>query len=70
MEPLVVGGSSEGRDVIYPIPGGGLLGERPEVPGVRERTEREEELQRQVAGDAAQGRRLRRLPAWMSGMGF
>ena len=50
-----VGGSSGRRDVIFPIPGGGLLGERPMVPGGRERTEREEQLQRQVEGDAAQG---------------
>ena len=29
--------------------------ERPEIPGRRERTQREEELQRQVEGDSAQG---------------
>ena len=54
LQPLVsVGGSSGSRDVIYPIPGGGLLGERPAVPGGRERIEREEQLQRQIEGDAA-----------------
>ena len=41
--------------MIYPIPGGGLLGERPVVPEGREKTEREEQLQRQIEGDAAQG---------------
>ena len=40
-EPLVVVGSSGSRDVIYPIPGGGLLEGRPPVPGGRERTDRE-----------------------------
>ena len=56
LQPLVsVGGSSGSRDVIYPIPGGALLGERPVVPGGRERTEREEQLQRHIEGDAAQG---------------
>ena len=35
LEPLVVGGSSGSRDEIYPIPGGGLLGERFVVPGGR-----------------------------------
>ena len=76
LQPLVIGGSSGSHDVIYPIPGGGLLGERPVVPRGRERTKREEQLQRQVEGDTAQGpvakarRRLRRLPAWMSGMGI
>ena len=37
--------------MIYLIPGGGLLGERPVVPGGRQRTERQEQLQRQVEGD-------------------
>ena len=36
------------------IDGGGLLGERPVVPGGRERTERKEQLQCQIEGDAAQ----------------
>ena len=40
---------------VATIPKGGLLGERPVVPGGRERTEREEQLQRQIEGDAAQG---------------
>ena len=40
--------------MIFPIPGGGLLVERPVVPG-RERTEGDEQLQRQIEGDAAQG---------------
>ena len=40
--------------MIYPFPRGGLLGERP-VPGGRERTEREEQLQRQSEDVAAQG---------------
>ena len=42
------------------------------VPGGRERAEREEQLQRQIEGDAAQGPvvRLRQHPAWMSGMGI
>ena len=39
--------------MIYPIPGGGLLGERPVVPGGRERTEREEQMQCQ--DDTLQG---------------
>ena len=51
----LVGGSSGRRDVICPIPGGGLLEERPVVAGGRERIERGEELQRQVEGDSAQG---------------
>ena len=55
MELLVVGRSSGSRDVFYPIPGGGLLGERPVVPGGRERTKPEEELHCQVEGHAAQG---------------
>ena len=50
-----VGGSSGSRDVICPIPGGGLLEERPVVPGGRERTEREEHRQCRIEGDAAQG---------------
>ena len=55
LQPLVsVGGSSGRRVVIFPIPGRGLLGERPVVPGRRERTEREEQLQHQIEGDAAQ----------------
>ena len=55
LQPLVsVGGGSGGRDVIYPIPGGRLLRERPVAPGGRERTEREEQLQRQVESDTAQ----------------
>ena len=41
--------------MTYPIPGGGLLGERPVVPGGRESTGREEQLQRQIEDDAAQG---------------
>ena len=55
MERLIIDGSSGSRDVIYPIPGGGVLGERPVVPGGRESTDRKEQLQRQVVGDAAQG---------------
>ena len=56
LQPLVsIGGSSGSRDVICPIPGGGLLGDRPVVPGGRESTEREEQLQRKIEGDAAQG---------------
>ena len=50
-----VGGSSGSRDVIHPISGGGLLGERPVVAGGRERTAREEQLQRQIESDTAQG---------------
>ena len=56
------GGRSGRRDVISPIPRGGLLGERPVVPGVRGRTEREEPSQRQVEGDTAQGPVVG--PAW------
>ena len=41
--------------MIYPIPGGGLLGKRPVVAGGRERTAREEQLQRQIESDTAQG---------------
>ena len=41
--------------MIHPIAGGGLLGERPAVPGGRERTKREEQLQPQIEGDTAQG---------------
>ena len=40
--------------MIHPIPGGGLLGERPVVPGGREKTEREEQLLRQIEGNAGQ----------------
>ena len=40
---------------MYPIPGGGLLGEGPTVPGERERTEREEQLQHLFESDAVQG---------------
>ena len=49
--------------MIYPIPGGGLLGQRPVVP--------EEQLQRQIEDDTAKvpvG--SVKLPAWMSGMGI
>ena len=46
LEFPVVGASSGSRDVIFPIPGGGLLEARPAVPGGRERTQREEEWQR------------------------
>ena len=46
------GGSSGSRDVIYPIPRG-LLGARPVVPRGRERTEREEQLQRQIESSSA-----------------
>ena len=56
-EALVsVGGSSGSRDVVYPIPGGGLLGERPVVPGGRERTEREEELNVRLRATQRKGR--------------
>ena len=55
LQTLSAGGSSGSRDVIYPIPGGGLLGDRPVVPGGRERTEREEQWKRQIEGDTAQG---------------
>ena len=51
------------------------MGERPVIPGRRERTEREEQLQRQIEGDAAQGPIVRAkkapsAPDWMSGMGI
>ena len=71
-----VSGSSGSRDVIYPIPGGGLLGERPVVPGGRERTEREEQMQCQIESDAAQGPVVKAKKgsvsqqAWMSGTGI
>ena len=39
LEPLVVGGSTGCRDVIYPIPRGGLLGERERDEGEREQNE-------------------------------
>ena len=56
LQPLVsVGGSSGSRDVISPLPGGGLLGEGPMVPGGRERTDREEQMQRLIESEAAQG---------------
>ena len=41
--------------MTHPIQGGGLSGERRVVPGGRKRTEREEQLQHQVEGDAPQG---------------
>ena len=41
--------------MIYPIPRGGLLGKRPVVAGAQERTAREEQLQRQIESDTAQG---------------
>ena len=47
------GSDDQSRDVSYPTPG--PLGERPIVPGGRERTQREDELQRQVEDDSAQG---------------
>ena len=45
------------------------------VQGGRERTEREEQLQRQIEGDAAQrpvvkAKKAPSAPAWMSGMGI
>ena len=40
LELLIIDGSSGSRDVIYPTPGGGLLGERPVVSGRRKRTTR------------------------------
>ena len=40
LEPLVVCGSSGSRDVTSPIPGGGLLEERPVIPGGQDRTRR------------------------------
>ena len=48
---LVVGGSSGSRDVIYPSPKVGLLGER---PAGREKTQREE-LQCRAGSDTAKG---------------
>ena len=48
---LVVGGSSGSRDVIYPSPKVGLLGER---PAGREKTQREE-LQFRAGSDTAKG---------------
>ena len=41
--------------MIDPIPGGGLLGEGPVVPGGRQRTDREGQMQRQIESGAAQG---------------
>ena len=41
--------------MIHPIPGGGLLGDRPVVAGGRDRTAREEQLQRKVENDTAHG---------------
>ena len=58
------GSGDQSRDVTYPTPG--PLGERPIVPGGRERTQREDKLQRQVEDDSAQG--LHRHPAWTNGM--
>ena len=51
---LVVGVSSGSRDVIYPSPKVGLLGERPAVSGGREKTQREE-LQCRAGSDTAKG---------------
>ena len=51
---LVVGGSSGSRDVIYPSPKVGLLGERPAVSGGREKKQREE-LQCRAGSDTAEG---------------
>ena len=51
---LFIGGNSGSRDVDYPIPRVGLLGERPAVSGGREKTQREE-LQCQVMSDTAEG---------------
>ena len=48
---FVVGGSSGSRDVIYPSPKVGLLGER---PAGREKTQREE-LQCRAGSDTAKG---------------
>ena len=57
LEAVSVGGGTgsgdQSRDVSYRTPG--PLGERPMVPGGRERTQREDELQRQVEDDSAQG---------------
>ena len=57
LEAVSVGGGTgsgdQSRDVSYRTPG--QLGERPMVPGGRERTQREDELQRQVEDDSAQG---------------
>ena len=57
VKPLSVGGGTgsgdQSRDVTYPTPG--PLGERPMVPGGRAWTQREDELQRQVEDDSAQG---------------
>ena len=59
LEPFAVGGSvgsgDQSRYVAYPTPGDGLLGERPMVPGGRQRTWREDKSQRQVEDDSAQG---------------
>ena len=41
------------RDFIYPSPGGGPL-EETRGPGGRDKTQREQELHRQVEGDSAQ----------------
>ena len=63
--PVSVGRSSGSRDVIHPIPGGGLLGDRPVDAGGRERTAREEQLQRQLESDTAQGQvvKAKRAPS-------
>ena len=55
LEPLSVGGKTGSRDVIYPTPGDRTLGERPMVPGERKKTQRKDELRRQVSDDAVQG---------------
>ena len=51
---LVIGDKSGRRDVGYPIPKVGLLGERPAVSGGRERTQREG-LRCKVESGAAEG---------------
>ena len=55
MEDVSVGGGTGSGDQSVTYPRSGPLGERPMVPGGRERTRREDELQRQVEDDSAQG---------------
>ena len=61
LEPFSVGGRTgsgdESRDVTYPTPG--PLRERPMIPGGRERTQQEEEFQRQVEDNSAEGPAVR-----------
>ena len=73
LEVVPVGGGTGGdhsRDVTCLT--SGPLGERAMVPGGRERTQQEDELQHQVEDDSAQGpvvraRGLHRHPAWTNG---